>query len=436
MPKSLHRVEGQNMKFDFDKVIDRRGTGSLKWDVPENELPMWVADMDFQTAPCIREALAARVEHGIFGYSIIPDEWADAYVNWWGSRHGFAIDREWLVFCTGVIPAISTAVRKLTTPAENVVVQTPVYNIFFNSIYNNGRNILVSPLKYDGEGYTMDFDDLEAKLADPQTSLMILCNPQNPAGKIWDKETLAHVGELCAKYGVTVISDEIHCDLTDPGKEYVPFATASDTCRDISVTCIAPTKTFNIAGIQTAAIVVPNKFLRHKMWRGLNTDEVAEPNVFAVDAAIAAFTNGGEWLDSLRQYLYENKQYVRKFVSENIPDMKVVYSEATYLLWLDCSKITDNAKQLSAFIRKNTGLYMSPGLSYGKNGKAFIRLNIACPRSTVEEGMKRLAEGVSDFKKSLGTGGVSCDGEHGHLTGGCSGQTSEYSADKKGDIDE
>ena len=260
---------GTNMKFDFDKVIDRRGTGSLKWDVPENELPMWVADMDFQTAPCIREALSARVEHGIFGYSIIPDEWADAYVNWWGSRHGFAIDRDWLVFCSGVIPAISTAVRKLTTPAENVVVQTPVYNIFFNSIYNNGRNILESPLKYDGEGYAMDFENLEAKLADPQTSLMILCNPQNPAGKIWDKETLAHVGELCAKYGVTVISDEIHCDLTDPGKEYVPFVTASDTCRDISVTCIAPTKTFNIAGIQTAAIVVPDKFLRHKMWRGL-----------------------------------------------------------------------------------------------------------------------------------------------------------------------
>ena len=365
--------------------------------------------MDFQTAPCIREVLAARVKHGIFGYSIIPDEWADAYVNWWGSRHGFAIDRDWLVFCTGVIPAISTAVRKLTTPAENVVVQTPVYNIFFNSIYNNGRNILESPLKYDGEGYAMDFEDLEAKLADPQTSLMILCNPQNPAGKIWDKETLAHVGELCAKYGVTVISDEIHCDLTDPGKEYVPFATASDTCRDISVTCIAPTKTFNIAGIQTAAIVVPNKFLRHKMWRGLNTDEVAEPNAFAVDAAIAAFTNGGEWLDSLRQYLYENKQYVRKFIAEKVPGIKVVYSEATYLLWLDCSGICGvagvcagedgNAKALSKFIRKNTGLYMSPGLSYGKNGKSFIRLNIACPRSTVEEGMRRLAEGVSAVKK-------------------------------------
>lgn len=396
---------GTNMKFDFDKVIDRRDTGSLKWDVPENELPMWVADMDFQTAPCIREALAARVEHGIFGYSIIPDEWADAYVNWWGSRHGFAIDRDWLVFCSGVIPAISTAVRKLTTPAENVVVQTPVYNIFFNSIYNNGRNILESPLKYDGDGYAMDFEDLEAKLADPQTSLMILCNPQNPAGKIWDKETLAHVGELCAKYGVTVISDEIHCDLTDPGKEYVPFATASDTCRDISVTCIAPTKTFNIAGIQTAAIVVPDKFLRHKMWRGLNTDEVAEPNAFAVDAAIAAFTQGGEWLDSLRQYLYENKQYVRKFIDEKVPGIKVVYSEATYLLWLDCSGICGaagedgNAKALSKFIRKNTGLYMSPGLSYGKNGKAFIRLNIACPRSTVEDGMRRLVKGVSDFKK-------------------------------------
>ena len=207
------------------------------------------------------------------------------------------------------------------------------------------------------------------------------------------------------KYGVTVISDEIHCDLTDPGKEYVPFATASDTCRDISVTCIAPTKTFNIAGIQTAAIVVPDKFLRHKMWRGLNTDEVAEPNAFAVDAAIAAFTQGGEWLDSLRQYLYENKQYVRKFIDEKVPGIKVVYSEATYLLWLDCSGICGaagedgNAKALSKFIRKNTGLYMSPGLSYGKNGKAFIRLNIACPRSTVEDGMRRLAKGVSDFKK-------------------------------------
>lgn len=410
------------MEFDFDKVIDRRGTGSLKWDVPENELPMWVADMDFQTAPCIREALAARVEHGIFGYSIIPDEWADAYVNWWGSRHGFAIDPEWMVFCSGVIPAISTAVRKLTTPAENVVVQTPVYNIFFNSIYNNGRNILESPLKYDGENYSMDFDDLEDKLADPQTSLMILCNPQNPAGKIWDKQTLAHVGELCAKYGVTVISDEIHCDLTDPGKEYVPFATASDTCRDISVTCIAPTKTFNIAGIQTAAIVVPNKFLRHKMWRGLNTDEVAEPNVFAVDAAVAAFTQGGEWLDSLRQYLYENKQYVREFVDREIPDIKVVYSEATYLLWLDCSQITDNAKRLSAFIRKNTGLYMSPGLSYGKNGKEFIRLNIACPRSIVEDGMRRLAEGVSGFKKNE----VLKDTEAGRVNGRMA----------KGDIDE
>ena len=393
------------MKYDFDQIIDRRGTSCLKYDFAvergkrEDVLLLWVADMDFQTAPQITEAIIKRAQHGVFGYTLIEDEWYDAYQNWWKTRHDFEIQEEWLIFCTGVVPAISSIVRKMTTPAEKVVVLTPVYNIFFNSIYNNGRNILESPLKYDGEGYAMDFEDLEAKLADPQTSLMILCNPQNPAGKIWDKETLAHVGELCAKYGVTVISDEIHCDLTDPGKEYVPFATASDTCRDISVTCIAPTKTFNIAGIQTAAIVVPDKFLRHKMWRGLNTDEVAEPNAFAVDAAIAAFTNGGEWLDSLRQYLYENKQYVRKFVSENIPDMKVVYSEATYLLWLDCSKITDNAKQLSAFIRKNTGLYMSPGLSYGKNGKAFIRLNIACPRSIVEEGMKRLAEGTTAFRK-------------------------------------
>ena len=207
------------MTYHFDEIIDRRNTNSLKWDVEEKELPMWVADMDFQTAPEIREAIEKRAAHGVFGYSIIPEEWQQAYVDWWKLRHHFTMEKDWLIFCTGVIPAISSTVRKLTTPAEKVVVMTPVYNVFFNSIYNNGRNVLENKLIYEEDGYHIDFEDLEEKRSDPQTSLLIFCNPQNPGGKIWDRETIARVGELCDKYHVLVISDEIHCDLTDPGKE-------------------------------------------------------------------------------------------------------------------------------------------------------------------------------------------------------------------------
>ena len=236
------------MKYDFDTPINRKNTNSLKWDVKENELPMWVADMDFATAPEIREAIEKRASHGIFGYTVIPDEWYGAYIGWWKTRHSLEIKEDQLIFCTGVIPAISTAVRKLTTPAEKVLIQTPVYNIFFNSILNNGRVVLENPLKYTGGNYEMDFDDLERKLSDPQTTLMLLCNPQNPGGKIWDKATLERVGELCYENNVTVLSDEIHCDLIDPGKNYVPFASVSEKCRENSITCIAPTKAFNLAG--------------------------------------------------------------------------------------------------------------------------------------------------------------------------------------------
>ena len=298
------------MKYNFDKQVNRRNTGSLKWDVPENELPMWVADMDFETVPEVKDALAKRVEHGVFGYSILPNEWSASYVKWWKRRHGLELDPDKLIFVTGIVPAISSAVRKLTTPAENVLVQTPTYNIFFNSIVNNGRNVVECPLAYDGEKYEMDFEALEEKLSDPQTSLMILCNPHNPVGRIWERETLARVGELCEKYHVTVLSDEIHCDITRPGTGYLPFASVSETCKNISVTCIAPTKAFNIAGIQTAAVMIPIEALHHIVWRALNTDEVAEPNVFAIGAAIAAYTKGEDWLEELRAYLFENRAYM------------------------------------------------------------------------------------------------------------------------------
>lgn len=388
------------MKYDFDKLTDRFDSQSYKWDVGKNELPMWVADMDFETAPEIREALEKRVRHGIFGYNIVPDEWYEAYINWWKKRHNTVFKKEWLLFCTGVVPAISSMVRKLTTVGENVLIQTPVYNIFFNSILNNGRNVLESPLVYENGEYHVDFDDLEKKLADPQTSLMILCNPHNPVGKIWTKEELAKIGELCEAHHVVVISDEIHCDLTDPGCEYVPFISASEKCARLCATCVAPTKTFSIPGIQTAAIVVPDPFLRHKVWRGINTDEVAEPNNFATIAAVAAFTEGEEWLDELRTYLAENKKFVREFIGTNIPKMKVVPSEATYLLWLDCSEITDDAEVLVKFIRKTTGLFLTEGIEYGKPGEKFIRMNVACPRARVEDGLLRLKTAVEKYESS------------------------------------
>ena len=380
--------------YDFDTTVNRRGTASLKWDVEEHELPMWVADMDFQTAPEIREALEKRVAHGVFGYTVIPDAWNQAYVNWWEKRHHFLVQPEWLVFCTGVVPAISSAVRKLTTPGENVLIQTPVYNIFFNSIVNNGRNVLESPLVYDGQAYQIDFAQLEKDLANPQTTLMILCNPHNPVGKIWDKETLEKIGNLCEKYHVTVLADEIHCDLTAVGKEYVPFAAVSETCKKISVSLWAPTKTFNIAGLQTAAIMAADPTLRHKMWRALNTDEVAEPNAFAIDAAIAAFTKGEAWLDALREYIDENKQLVKQYLEKELPQVSVVSLDVTYLLWLDCHEITEDSVKLATFIREKTGLYLSEGAEYGGDGRYFLRLNVACPKERLKEGLKRLKEGI------------------------------------------
>lgn len=387
------------MKYDFDKLTERRNTGSLKWEIGETELPMWVADMDFETAPEIKEAVRKRAEHGIFGYSVVTEQWYKAYISWWKKRHNFTIDKEYLIFCTGVVPAISSIVRKLTTAGENVLVQTPVYNIFFNSIVNNGRNIVENRLVYDEEGYHIDFEDLESALSNPQTTMMILCNPHNPVGKVWDRETLARIGELCVKHHVIVISDEVHCDLTEPGMEYVPFASVSETCRMNSITCMAPTKTFNLAGLQTAAVMIPNEVLRHKVWRGLNTDEVAEPNAFAVEAAAAAFTKGEAWLDELRGYLSENKRFARAYLEENLPQVKAAPSQATYLLWLDCRNVIGNATELAAFIRKDSGLYLCAGKEYGENGKDFLRMNIACPKKYVEDGLKRLCRSIPAYEK-------------------------------------
>ena len=389
------------MEYDFNTVTDRRNTNSLKWDIADGELPMWVADMDFPTAPEILHAIKERAEHGVFGYCVVPKSWYDAYAAWWQSRHHFALERDWLIFCTGVVPAVSSIVRKLTTPAEKVLLQTPVYNIFFHSVLNNGRQVLESELTYKDGGYEIDFEDLEKKLADPQTSLMILCNPHNPIGKIWSRETLARIGALCRKYHVVVLSDEIHCDLTAPETEYIPFASVSEDCRENSVTCIAPTKAFNLAGLQTAAVAVPNPALRHKVWRALNTDEVAEPNAFAVEAAVVAFTKGARWLDELRAYLFQNKKEAAEYIQKNIPELRAVPSQATYLMWLDCGRLAGSADEAVSFIRKETGLIVSSGSQYGRGGERFIRMNAACPRSVLRDGLSRLREGIEKYEGAV-----------------------------------
>ncbi|MGN0297657.1 MAG: MalY/PatB family protein [Lachnospiraceae bacterium] len=376
--------------YCFDEVINRRGTGSLKWDVAENELPMWVADMDFKTAPEVEQAIMERAMHGIFGYGIVTEEWQNAIIGWWQRRHHFTIEADWLIFATGVVPAISSIVRKMTSVGEKILVQPPVYNIFYNSIVNNGRYPVENKLIYDGEGhYQIDFEDLEEKLSDPQVSMMILCNPHNPVGKIWDRETLARIGELCDQYHVLVLSDEIHCDIIEPGKEYIPFASVSEICKNNCITCVAPTKTFNIAGLQTAAVFVPNKWIRHKVWRGLNTDEVAEPNAFAITATVAAFTKGEAWLEELRSYLWENRRIAEEYLAAEWNELKPVKAEATYLMWLDCSAVTQNVEVFAAALREKTGLYVCEGTEY-HNGEGFLRINLACPRTTLMDGLKRL----------------------------------------------
>ncbi len=377
--------------FNFDQIIDRKNTNSLKWEEEKGTLPLWVADMDFAVAPCIQKALQERVAHPIFGYSIIPDEWAASYSGWWQKRHKLQIQKEALVFCTGVVPAISSIVRKLTTSAEYVLIQTPVYNIFFNSIVNNGRNVLQSPLDYDGTRYTINFERLEHDLSNPQVSLMILCNPHNPCGNLWSKEELAKIGSLCKKYNVVVVSDEIHCDITRPGTAYTPFASVNDDCKMNSVTCIAPSKAFNIAGLHSAAVYIPNQNLRHKVWRALNTDECAEPNAFAIQAAVAAFTDGEEWLNEMREYVFENRTIAEAFIAQNLPAVKPVKSDATYLMWLDVSQTGLTGDAFAQKLKEKTGLFISGGSQYGDAGRNFVRINLACPKVLLQEALTRLA---------------------------------------------
>lgn len=386
------------MIFDFDKMTERSGTNSYKWDIASGELPMWVADMDFETSSAVITAMQKRLDHHIFGYTSVPDGYYEAVAQWWANRHQFKVQKDWIMFCTGVVPAISSIVRKMTKMDEKVLVMAPVYNIFYNSILNNQREPIVSNLLYQNGEYAIDWEDLEVKLADPDTTLMIFCNPHNPIGKVWDRAILERIGQLCIKHHVLIVSDEIHCDLTHPGFKYVPFAAVSEEIANNSITCVAPTKTFNLAGIQTSSIIIPNPEIRALVRRGINTDEVAEPNVFAVEAAIAAFTEGEPWLEALLSYLMKNKKILEQFIQRELPELQVISSEATYLAWIDCSSITQDTEDLCEFIRKATGLYVSEGGIFGGNGDHFIRVNYACPAVRLEEGLQRLKRGIQAYQ--------------------------------------
>ena len=377
-------------KYDFDKLTERRGSYSCKWDVGDGELPMWIADMDFETAPPIKRAVADVANLGIYGYSTLPDKFFESLSAFRKRRHGHSFLPSEVVFSTGVVAALSSLVRKLTTPAENVLIQAPVYNIFYNSILNNGRRVVSSDLVLKNGRYEIDFSDLEEKLRDKQTSLMIVCNPHNPVGRIWTREELGRIGELCKRWGVTVISDEIHSDIIRPGLSYTPFSEVSEVCRQISLSCVSASKSFNLAGLQAAAVVSHNEVLLHKAYRALNTDECGEPNIFAMAANISAYEECDEWLDGLVKYLFENRSCAEQFLNERAPKVKIINSDATYFLWADISAYGEGSDDFCKRLRESTGLYISSGASYGVAGEGFVRINLATQRSRVLDGMQRL----------------------------------------------
>lgn len=384
------------MKYDFDIVTKRTNTNSLKWGNNEDELPMWVADMDFLVAPEIKEAIKKRLEHGIYGYSAVPDELYESYVNWWNRRHNFKMKREELLFCIGVMPAISSMIREFTKEDDNIIIQTPVYHIFFKVIEDNNRNVLENKLLFDGKNYEIDFESLEKQLSSEKSKMMLLCNPHNPIGKIWTKEEIEKIIGLCEKSNVLLVSDEIHCDLVDPDKRYIAAGRLSSKV----ITCLAPTKTFNIAGIQSSVIHIPNKKLFKQMQKRLMIDDSSQINVFSINATIAAFNDAEEWLNQLNEYIYHNKKIVENFLADEIPEIRLMPCEATYLLWLDCEKLNIKSNELSLFIREKTGLFLSPGRQFGENGDNFLRMNIACPLETLLDGLKRLKKSVELLKES------------------------------------
>ncbi len=378
------------MTYDFDKIISRCNTNSVKWDTHPNILPMWVADMDFETAPAVKAAVQRRAEHGVFGYVHVPDTYYEAIINWFSRRHHWQMQKEWIIYTTGVVPAISAILKAMTEPGDGVLIQTPVYNCFFSSIKNNGCNVIENELVYHDNTYSIDFEDLEQKASDPSTKVMILCNPHNPAGRVWTLEELKHIGDICIRHQVFVIADAIHCELIMPGYDYIPFASISKEFEQHSATCSSPSKSFNIAGLQIANITISDDAIRRRVDRAIKTNEVENVNPFGIEALMAAYNESEDWLRQLNLYIYSNYQYLCDFFSTNLPQFPVTKLEGTYLVWIDISVLNKSSKVVTKELKAQESIWLNEGIMYGASGDNFVRINIACPRQTLTEGLMRL----------------------------------------------
>lgn len=387
-------------KFDFDKLTARRGSNCYKWDEAANDevIPLWVADMDFEVAPAIKEALRKRVEHGVFGYTMVPDSYYNAITNWFDNRHGWHINRDWILYTTAVVPALSCALKALTLPGEKVLVQTPVYNCFFSSIVNSGCLVEENRLVRDGNSYSIDFEDFEKKCKDEKVTVFVLCNPHNPAGRVWTVDEMAKMNEICQRNGVKVIADEIHCEIVMPGYKYIPFASVSDDCLANSVTLLSPTKGFNIAGLQIANIVCSDEIVRKRINRAININEVCDVNPFGVVALQAAYNESADWLDQMNAYVYDNYIELKSFCHEYLPKLEVLRLEGTYLAWVDVNALEFTTDELTQFLADKANVMVNSGTMYGqKAGQGYIRINLACPRQRLREALNRIGRLLAEY---------------------------------------
>ncbi|MDF2553955.1 MAG: cystathionine beta-lyase [Chryseobacterium sp.] len=380
------------MKYNFDEMVPRKNTHSVKWDVAKDPevLPMWVADMDFKTAPEIIETISDKVSHGVFGYSIIPQDFHQAIIDWWKDNHQFTIEKDWLLPVPGMILSLSAIVRTFVKAGENIILQTPVYNHFFTIVESCRCNLIENNLIYEDGNYQIDFNDLEIKASDPKTKMLLISNPHNPVGRVWAKSELEKIAEICSKYDVIVVSDEIHADLVFRDHKHIPFASIASDYNVLSVTCGSPCKTFNLSGLPISYIISQDEKILKQINKTLEIQETIYPNPIAVDALISAYTKGENWLDELKIYLWNNYQFLFNFLKENLPEIKVIPLQATYLVWLDCSFFNKTSDELTKILLDNEKLWLNSGTMYGKAGEGFLRINIACPREILIEGLKRL----------------------------------------------
>lgn len=389
--------------YDFQQVIPRKNTNSMKWDKliegykRDDLLPMWVADMDFLVSHHITEAISKKLKNPVFGYTFCSDDYYNAVVNWMKKRHNWDIKREWIIFTPGVVPALSYAIRAYSEIGDNVVIQTPVYHLFKQTIINNQRNVITNPLKYENGTYIMDFEDLEKKI-DSKTKLLILCSPHNPVGRVWTVEELLKLSEICLKNNIKIISDEIHFDLIYKDYKHTVLSTISNEIKENSIICTAPSKTFNLAGMQVSNIIIPNKEMRDKYNRQLEIDHIGKPNSFGEAALIAAYNDSEQWLDSLIAYIEQTKDYFIDYIEKHIPQLKVVNPEGTYLLWVDCSELGMNSQELKDFFINECKLALNHGQMFGEEGDSFQRFNIACSRTLVQEALDRMNQAIKNKK--------------------------------------